>query len=388
MRSPANRLMSAAGTGTALCLVSAAGFGAMGILGKLAYDEGATVGTLLSARFTLAAALFWALGAAAEVRSLARRDVAIALGLGLVGYAAQAGAYFAALDRIDPGLLALLVYTYPAIVAVAAVALRRERMDARRLAALVLASGGLVLVLGAAGTGQLDPVGAALGMVAALVYSAYILVSEGVAGRIGARVLAALVCSGAAVTLTAGAAVTGQLRPEAVTAAGWGWLACLAVVSTVGAISLFFAGLARVGPTAASILSTAEPVVAVLLAFLVLGDVLEPAQLVGGALVVSGVLVLRGRAPSRIRRRRRRDPAGARTAEERPPHAGETGAQRGEELAQRVEGSLMQEDGLDLGHRARAGLVAPGDVQVLAADDLGQVRGQDDVGVRVVGGQM
>jgi drug/metabolite transporter (DMT)-like permease len=83
-----------------------------------------------------------------------------------------------------------------------------------------------------------------------------------------------------------------------VTATGWAWLACLAVVSTVGAISLFFAGLRRVGPSAASILSTIEPVVTVALAFVVFGESLGPAQLVGGALVLSAVVAVR--APLRV----------------------------------------------------------------------------------------
>ena len=58
----------------------------------------------------------------------------------------------------------------------------------------------------------------------------------------------------------AGAAALGELRPDELTAAGWGWLACLAVVSTVVSLSLFFAGLARVGPTSASILATCAPI--------------------------------------------------------------------------------------------------------------------------------
>jgi drug/metabolite transporter (DMT)-like permease len=283
-------------TGTLLCLGSAAAFGAMAVLGKLAYDDGATVGTLLAVRFVLAAALFWALvlaaGAASEVRALGRRDVALALALGACGYAAQAGGYFAALDRIDASLVALLVYTFPAIVAVAAFLLGRERFDRRRLAALGLASGGLVLVLVSAGAGALDPLGAGLALGAAVVYSGYILVSDGVAGRASPRVLAALVCTGAAVTLTIGATLLGELRPGEVSAAGWGWLACLAVVSTVAAVSLFFAGLRRVGPTRASILSTAEPVVTVLLAFVVFGEVLGMVQIFGGALVLGAVVVL------------------------------------------------------------------------------------------------
>src|SRR3954447_8836944 len=111
-------------TGTLMCIGSAAGFGAMAIFGKLAYDEGATVGTLLSARFALAAGLFWLLllapgEASPAMRGLTRRDLLIALGLGAFGYAAQAGCFFAALDRIDASLLSLLLYTYPSMVAVA-----------------------------------------------------------------------------------------------------------------------------------------------------------------------------------------------------------------------------------------------------------------------------
>jgi drug/metabolite transporter (DMT)-like permease len=274
----------------------------MAVLGKLAYDNGATVGTLLAVRFALAAALFWALvfaggGAAAEIRALARSDLAIALGLGAVGYAAQAGCFFGALERIDASLLSLLLYTFPAMVAVTAIVLGRERADATRFAALALASVGLVLVLVNARAGALDTLGAGLALGAAVIYTTYILVSQGIAGRIGPTLLSALVCSGAAVTLTAGSALLGDLRPGEVTAAGWGWLAGIAVVSTVAAVSLFFAGLKRVGPTTASILSTVEPVVTVVLAFLVFGELLGALQLLGGGLVIAAVLVLAGVRP-------------------------------------------------------------------------------------------
>ena len=117
--------------GALVCLASAVAFGAMGIFGKLAYEQGATVGTLLAVRFVLAAALFWVLvlatGAARRLRTLPRRDIGLALALGAVGYSAQAGAYFAALERLDASLLSLLLYTFPAMVTVAAIALGRER---------------------------------------------------------------------------------------------------------------------------------------------------------------------------------------------------------------------------------------------------------------------
>jgi drug/metabolite transporter (DMT)-like permease len=276
------------------CLASGAAFGAMAIFGKLAYDEGASVGTLLSVRFTLAAVLFWALSKRGAVRALDRRDVLAGLALGAGGYALQAGCYFAALERIDASLLSLLVYTFPGIVAVAAVALGRERMSARRGVALALASGGLALVVAGSGAGAIEPLGAALGLGAAVVYSAYILVGDGIARRVPARELATLVCTGAAVSLTAGSLLLGDLRPGALTPAGWGWLASLAAISTVGAISLFFAGLRRVGPTAASILATVEPLVTVVLAFLVFGEALEAVQVAGGVLLLAAVPVLQG----------------------------------------------------------------------------------------------
>lgn len=288
--------------GTLLILASGACYGAMAMFGKFAYEHGATVGTVLAARFAIAAVLFWLIvlagrGARAQVRSLTRRDLALGLLLGAVGFALQASGYFGALARMDASLLTLFLYTFPAMVAIAAVLLGRERFDGRRAAALVLALGGLGLVVAGTGLGRLDPLGVALSLGAAVVYCVYILSSEPIAGRVRPDVLAALVCSGAAVSLAAGAAALGDLRPGALDLAGWGWIGCIAVVSTVAAIGLFLAGLRRVGPTSASILSTAEPVVTVVLAVVVFGEQLGPFQVLGGALVVSAVFALHARMP-------------------------------------------------------------------------------------------
>lgn len=284
--------------GTLRCLASGIAFGAMAVFGKLAYGEGATVGTL-AIRFALAASVFWTLllvgGGAHEVRALSRRDLGVGLALGGCGYAIQAACYFAALERMGAGLLAMLLYTFPAMVAAATVALGREQVNARQLAALGLTSSGLVLVVAGTGAGGLDPLGVALGLAAAVVYTTYILVSADIVARVGPRVLSVLVCTGAAISLTVGSALLGELRPAALTLAGWGWLACLAVVSTVAAISLFFAGLRRAGATTASILATVEPFVTVVLAFLIFGETLGVVQLGGGVLVLSGALVVHAR---------------------------------------------------------------------------------------------
>jgi len=71
-------------------------------------------------------------------------------------------------------------------------------------------------------------------------------------------------------------------------------------VSTVAAILCFFAGLARVGPSAASILSTLEPLVTVALAAAAFGESLGAVQQVGGALVLGAVLVMQWPARPRV----------------------------------------------------------------------------------------
>lgn len=290
------RLLRVAAAGPLLCLASAAAFGTMAIFGKLAFDDGANPATLLTVRFIIAALVLWLVlfvrGSAGTVRTAGRRDVAIALGLGACGYTLQGGCYFVALERIDASLLSLVLYTFPAIVTVAAVLLGRERLDRRRVGALGLVSLGLTLVLAGAGTGALDGVGVALGLGAALVYSTYILVSDGVSQRMPALTLATLVCSGTAVTLLAGSTATGQLHVGELTAAGWGWLVCLSLISTVGGMIMFFGGLRRVGPSTASILSTFEPIVTVALAALVFAERLTGAQLLGAALVLGAVVLL------------------------------------------------------------------------------------------------
>ena len=83
-------------------------------------------------------------------------------------------------------------------------------------------------------------------------------------------------------------------RSVALPAAPRGWLALvgIAVFGTVVAVSAFFAALALLGPGDTAVVSTVEPVVSVVAAFLVLGERLSLVQVLGGLLVLSAVLVL------------------------------------------------------------------------------------------------
>lgn len=296
--------------GPALCLLSAAAFGCMAIFGKLAYDAGVDVGSLLLVRFALAAAVLAAIAASiGALRGLGRRAVLSGLAMGAIGYATQAGLYFLALERMDASLLSLLLYTYPALVTGAAIVLGREEPSARKGVALAVASIGTALVLAGAGTGALDPLATVMALGAAAAYTTYILTGDRVVAGVPPLALAALVTAGATVTFGVAVLVTGG--PDlGFAAAGWGWLTAIALVSTVAAIIAFFAGLARVGPSTASILSTVEPVITVALAAAVFGEALTAVQLAGGALVLATVLVLN--APRR--RGAVRMAVGARTA--------------------------------------------------------------------------
>lgn len=276
--------------GTLLCLVSAAAFGSMAIFGKFAYVAGLNVVTLLSVRFTIAAALFWLLALWTRPPRPPRCETMLGLALGLAGYSAQSALFFLTLTRLDASLTALLLYTYPAMVVLAASALGRERLTPGRLTALGVASLGVLLVL-SGGWGRLDAVGLLIGLCAAAAYTTYILLSDAVVREIHPLLLSALVATGAAATFNVFGAVSRGLSYD-VAPSGWASLLAIAVVCTVLPVSTFFAGVARVGPSTASILSTVEPPVTVLLAAVFLGERLRPLQLLGGILVLAGVALL------------------------------------------------------------------------------------------------
>ena len=246
------------------------------------------------------------------------------LGLGAFGYSLQSGLFFAAIDRLDVSMVALLLYTYPAFVTVAAILLGRAAPSLRAGVALTVASAGLVLVLLAGGSGDFEVVGALLALGASLTYTTYILVADNVIGEIDPLALALLVLIGASGTFAVVGLATGSLD-LALSGEAWLWLVLIALVSTVVAISCFFAGLRLVGPSEAAILSTFEPPVTVVLAFLVLGETLTVPQLAGGALVLAAVVLLQLRGgPSRSTPRTRSavaDSAGNSTAHQVAPAA-------------------------------------------------------------------
>ena len=304
--------------GIACIVASALAFGAMAILARVAYADGADIVTLLALRFSIAAACLAVIVRLRRIELPRGRDLAAVAALGGLGYGGQAATFFTALTIAPAGLVALLLYLHPALVAVLAALLLHERMSTTKLVALVVALGGLTLTVAPALSGEFAsafprlPLGIALGLSAAAIYSGYIIVATRLTERVSALALSTVVIASAAVVFGAAAMLLGPQFPRSL--AGWAAALGIALVSTVAAITLFFAGLARVGPTRASTLSTIEPVFTIILAWMLLGERIGVLQAVGGVLILAAVVLL-ARAPSDERRTAAAPPARSRDSD-------------------------------------------------------------------------
>lgn len=320
--------------------LSAACFGTLAIFTLIAYDSGAGVLAVLALRFALAAPVLHLLVRARRQTLPRGRSLLVLLALGGVGYVGQSLAYVSALTLVPASLVALLLYTYPGFVTILSVVSGRERWSGSRLLALALATVGAVLVIGgapSAASGAELALGGGLAITAALIYSGYIVLSEGPTGRAGALPSGAVITSAAAGVFTVAAVLTGADLPG--TTMGWLAVTRMALVSTVLAIVAFFAGLARLGPSSTATLSTLEPVVTVVLAAVVLSQAFTAGQVAGGALILTAVLVLVRHStahPAGGGRRGQQD--GARALAGRPPEARATAAPRAGRAAARPGG--------------------------------------------------
>lgn len=289
--------------GLLLCLLSAAAFSTSTLFGRVALEDGAGVVTILALRYLGASPLFWGIVGIAGQPLPSLPAAARVLGLGATLVALQAILFYAALARLDAGLVTLLLYTFPAMVAVGAVAIGREQPSRRKAVAVLVASAGVVLVLVGNAHAESDILGITLALASALSCAGWVLLSDRVLTGMPSLVVSALISTGAAITLCLVGLAMGVIQFGFGTP-GWAAIVATILVSTVLAISTSLAGLVRVGPTVTSILLTAEVPLAVTWAILFLGEGLEQLQVVGGVLVIAAVILLQAgtiRWPARVR---------------------------------------------------------------------------------------
>jgi drug/metabolite transporter (DMT)-like permease len=140
-----------------------------------------------------------------------------------------------------------------------------------------------------------DLVGVLLAVGASIGFACYVVLSGRLVHGVGALLTTALVITGAAVTFTVAALATGAQGPT--DAAGWAATLGLSVVGTVVSFLFLTAGLARIPSTDASVISTVEPAVAVMLGVVLLGEPIGVVQVLGVAVVLASVAVLLRLAP-------------------------------------------------------------------------------------------
>ena len=263
-------------------------FGAIAIFGKLAYAQGIALDSLLFLRFTIAATALtgWML-ITRHPWPRGRSLVGLAL-LGGVGYVGQSWCYFSSLAYASAGMTALLLYLFPAIVAVLHAVLARRMLTPLRAVAVLMALAGTALTI--VGNVQGQTLGVVFGIAAALIYSIYIVVGERVTTGIGAMPVTTVIMLGSAAS--SAVIVFGRGFTPPATWTGWGAILAMALICTVVAIAAFFAGLSRLGAPDASTLSTLEPLATIVFAALFLGERISNLQMLGGAIILCAVIVL------------------------------------------------------------------------------------------------
>ncbi len=282
-------------------LAAAGALGTLGPVAAVAYGQGVGPATFSAIRAAIGATIFGVLLLArlqpsVRLTRLAPRQRATLAAAALINGATNLVLFFA-FGAMAVGLVMAVYYLYPVFVALLSAALGRERLTPVRVAALAIACAGLVLVLG----GQLEPGahatlgGIALAAAAALCQAIYLTVIRGgfddVPGVQATTVvlLGGLTVSGLAAFLLEGAGGVGAwiVSPTA-------WIA-LACAGTVGALPKVWVmgGVRAIGSARAALALLTEPLVAVVVAALVLGQRLTVSELAGGAAILLAVMLVR-----------------------------------------------------------------------------------------------
>jgi drug/metabolite transporter (DMT)-like permease len=286
---------------TLACVLAAACWALNAVIAADTFERGISPEQLAEARVVVA------LVPLAAYLLIARRDLLgppraalpVLVGFGACIMAVNL-AYYVAIDRVPVGVAIGLQYTAPVLILVGTALLTRRVPPGSVWVAGALTLIGAALVSGAIGgvTGSLDGLGLLAGIGAALTFAGYLVLAE-MAGRRGSHPATTLFI-GFCVAVGVWAVILPLwewpfelLRDPQVF---WGVLA-VGLVGTLLPFALAVWALRWISPAIAGIATTAEPVLAAALAWLLLAQSLSAPQLLGGALVVAGVLVAQAARP-------------------------------------------------------------------------------------------
>lgn len=298
----ARGVLYATGAGIAL--------GTLGPVSNLAYGAGMSSPTFAALRASIGAIVLGLVflsghGEWTSLRGLSTRERGL-LTLTATAQAVLSLCVFAAYGAMAVALVLAVYFCYPLLVAIASVALGRERLTATRVAALAIALVGLgTVVLGGAtsGLGAFTVAGLVLAAMAAICQATYLVASRSGFTRVASQQATAVILTGAAV-LMAIVALPAEFvsgHPGAWLGSPVAWVSIL-VAGILGAAVAkvwMLRGVRRVGGTRAAVLMLAEPLTGVLLAALLLGQAMSPVQMAGGVAVLGGAILAQRPASAR-----------------------------------------------------------------------------------------
>lgn len=264
-------------------------FGIGAVLAKLAYNDGSNPLTIVTIR-TVAAFAWLVL-----LLSLARvplrmppllRKRALLFGVLLV---IQTFGLYTAVAEMAPPLALLTFSTYPMLIALAQAATGQESLTSRKCTALLLAFGGLVLTLS---SGSLEPTlaGVLAATIGSITFTAILVLTPRAFPQGDSRPRTAHMSGSASFLLIVVCLLTGDVALPTSTS---GWIGFWGVcISFPLALTGLFMAIGKVGPGHASLLLNFEPVAVTLFSAILLGQTLSGWQLLGGALVVSAIMLI------------------------------------------------------------------------------------------------
>jgi drug/metabolite transporter (DMT)-like permease len=297
------RPQPSAGIGLGLALLSAVTFATSGTFARSLIEAGWSAEAAVAARVGIAA-LVLAVPAAIALHgrwSLLRRNLGMVGMFGLLAVTGAQGCFFNAVRYLPIGVALLLEYLGIILVVGWMWLVHGQRPRRLTIAGSVAAIVGLVLVLDLTGAVGLDPVGVLWGLGAGIGLAAYFILSARGDTALPPVVLASGgMAVGATVLLALGMVGALPLRATfgAVTFAGHrtSWLVPIVGLSLVAAVISYVAGIgaARIlGARLSSFVGLTEVMFAVLIAWLVLGELPTSVQLLGGVFIVAGVALVR-----------------------------------------------------------------------------------------------
>lgn len=279
-----------------LCVLAAAiMWASSGVAGKALFAGGITPFELVQVRVTVSTLLL-AIAFGLHSRDLFRirgRDFVYFFILGGVAMALVQITYFYAVSKIQVAAAVFLEYLAPILVAFYSICFWKERLTPTKLLSLALSLAGCYLVVGGYNLHllKMNRVGILCGLAAALCFAGYTLIGERLMQRYSPWTVLFYAFLFATFTWHIIYPPFQYLR-AVYSLNQWGWLLYISVIGTLIPFALFFIGVNLIRSTRASITATLEPISAGFFAYFFLGEVLEPLQVVGGAMVVGAIVLL------------------------------------------------------------------------------------------------